>query len=161
MTKDINTIKKERLFYTKNTLSSTLCYFAILANVLYFVSIYSSDVGNYYYNIIIGASVVYNLLFLLFSFLCSEGVKGYSKMYSVVISVIGLLQIGRIFYIPMTAHNTVISLAGVETIVMDDSQFIYVVICLALSAAFCVAAGIIGYVKACMLESYKKEFGIG
>ena len=161
MTKDINTIKKERLFYTKNTLSSTLCYLAILANVLYFVSIYSSDVGNYYYNIIIGASVVYNLLFLLFSFLCSEGVKGYSKMYSVVISVIGLLQIGRIFYIPMTAHNTVISLAGVETIVMDDSQFIYVVICLALSAAFCVVAGIIGYVKACMLESYKKEFGIG
>ena len=161
MTKDINTIKKERLFYTKNTLSSTLCYLAILCNVLYFVSIYSSDVGNYYYSMIIGASVVYNLLFLLFSVLCSEGVKGYSKMYSVVISVIGLLQIGRIFYIPMTAHNTVISLAGVETIVMDNSQFNYVVICLALSAVFCIAAGVIGYIKACMLESYKKEFGIG
>lgn len=157
MTKDINFIKRERLFYTKNTLSSTFCYIAILANVLYYVSIYSSDVGNYYYSYTIGLSVVYNLLFLLFSFLCSEGVKKYSKSYSAFIAVIGVLQIGRIFYIPMKAHSTLISLEGAETAVMDDSQFYYVVICLAVSAAFCIAAGVIGFIKSMRLDVYKKE----
>ena len=95
MTKDVNLIKKDRMRFTNNTLSSTLCYIAIIFNVLYFANIYSSDVGNYYYNLNIGASVLYNLLFLLFTFLCSEGVKGYSKGYSIFLLGIGAMQIVR------------------------------------------------------------------
>ena len=110
MARDVNLIKKDRMRFTKNTLSSTLCYIAILFNVLYFASIYSTDVGNYYYNIHIGMSVVYNLLFLLFTFLCSEGVKNYSKGYSIFLLAIGAMQIVRIFEIPMKAHNTIVSL---------------------------------------------------
>ena len=60
-------IKKDRLRYTKNTQSSTFALLAIVFNVLYFVSIYSSDVGNFYYSPTIGISVLCNLLFLLFT----------------------------------------------------------------------------------------------
>lgn len=160
MTKDVNIIKKDRMRFTKNTISSTFCYLSILFNVFYFVSIYSSNIGNYYYNITIGLSVVYNLLFLLFSFLCSEGVKNYNKFMSFVMIGLGALQIGRIFYIPMKAHSTTISLEGTEILVMDDKQFVFVLIWLALSAAFGIAAGVIGVIKTNTLENYKKETGL-
>ena len=41
-------IQRDRMRFTKNTLSSGLALLAILFNVLYFVSIYKSDVGSYY-----------------------------------------------------------------------------------------------------------------
>lgn len=161
LTKDVNVIKKDRLRFTKNKLSATLCYIAILFNVLYFVNIYSSDVGNYYYSISIGLSVVYNLLFLLFAFLCSEGVKNYSKNFSIFITVIGVLQIGRIFYIPMKAHSAWVKVSEVDVRVMDDKQFTLVVIFLCVSAACAIAAGVIGFIKTVTLENYKKETGLG
>lgn len=160
ITRDESIIAKDRMRFTKNSLSSTLCYLAILFNVLYFANIYSTDVGNYYYSITIGLSVVYNLLFLLFTFLGSEGVKNYSKGYSILVTVIGVLQIVRIFYIPLKAHNAVISLEGVETVVMDLKQFILVTVYLALSAGLCIAAGAIGFIKTVKLENYKKEYGL-
>ena len=160
MARDVNLIKKDRMRFTKNTLSSTLCYIAILFNVLYFANIYSTDVGNYYYNIHIGMSVVYNLLFLLFTFLCSEGVKNYSKGYSALLLAIGAMQIVRIFDIPMKAHNTIISVNKVETQVMDDKQFITLVIFLIISAACCIIAGVAGLIKTQTLENYKKETGL-
>ena len=160
MTKDVNLIKKDRMRFTKNSLSATLCYIAILFNVFYFVNIYSTDVGTYYYTIQIGASVVYNLLFLLFTFLCSEGVKGYSKGYSIFLLGIGAMQLVRIFGIPMKAHNTIISLNKVDTLVMDDKQFALLIVFLCISAACCIAAGIIGLIKTITLENYKKETGL-
>ena len=42
---DAKTIKKDRLRYTKNKLSANLAYLGIVFDVLYFVSIYSSDVS--------------------------------------------------------------------------------------------------------------------
>ncbi len=160
MTKDVNLVKKDRMRFTKNTVSSTLCYIAILFNVFYFVNIYSSDVGNYYYNINIGMSVVYNLLFLLFAFLCSEGVKNYSKGYSVFLIAIGIMQIVRIFEIPMKAHNAIISIDEIKTQVMDDGQFYTVVAFLIISATCCLGAGIAGVIKTITLENYKKETGL-
>jgi hypothetical protein len=73
---------------------------------------------------------------------------------------LGALQIGRIFYIPMKAHSTTISLEGTEILVMDDKQFVFVLIWLALSAAFGIAAGVIGVIKTNTLENYKKETGL-
>lgn len=158
--RDINMLKKDRMRFTKNTLSSTLCYIAILFNVLYFASIYSSDVGSYYYTMQIGMSVVYNLLFLLFTFLCSEGVKNYSKGYSIFLLIIGAMQIVRIFGIPLDAHNTVVMVNNVETTVMDNKQFYLMIIYLVVSAVCCVIAGIVGLIKTTTLENYKKETGL-
>ena len=153
-------IEKDRMRFTKNTLSSTLCYIAILFNVLYFANLYSTDVGNYFYNIKIGMSVVYNLLFLLFTFLCSEGVKNYSKGYSIFLLAIGAMQIVRIFEIPMKAHNTIVSVNKVETQVMNDQQFTTLVVFLIISAVCCIVAGVAGIIKTNTLENYKKETGL-
>ena len=75
-------LKLDRMRYVKNTVSSRLCYLAILLNVLFFISIYKSDVGSWYYQILVGGSIVYNLLFMLMVFLASEGVKNYKTSYS-------------------------------------------------------------------------------
>ena len=128
-------IQRDRMRFTKNTLSSGLALLAILFNVLYFVSIYKSDVGSYYYNIRMGASVLYNLLFMLVVFLCSEGVKSYKSSFAWVLLVIGALQIARIFYLPLTAHTTVVTVSKQKTIVMQNAQFIRVIVYLAASGA--------------------------
>jgi len=160
MTRDVSTIKKDRLRYTKNKLSSNLAYVGILFNVLYFVSIYGSDVGNYYYTTTIGLSVVYNLIFLLSAFLSSEGVKNYKYGYSYFIIVVGLLQLVRIFGIPTMAHNAVITTGGMDVNVMDNKQFAYVVICLVISGVACIMSGVAGVYKTSVLEKYKKDNGI-
>ncbi len=155
--RDVATVKKDRLRYTKNKLSSSLALLAIVFNVLYFVSLYSSDVGNYYYKVDIGMSVVYNLLFLLVAFLCSEGVKTYNINYAFALIGIGAMQIVRIFYIPLKAYTTTVSLDGAERLVMEGGQFIWVIICLTLSAAACVAGGVVGIYKTKTLEKYNRE----
>lgn len=157
--RDPKIIKKDRLRYTKNSLSSTLAILAIVFNVLYFVSIYSSDINQYYYNYNIGLSVVYNLLFLLFTFLCSEGIKNYKNSYALGVIVLGLLQIVRIFEIPTKAHNAIEVVEGVEQLVMSDGQFVYVIIMLSLSCVAAVASGIIGIYKTTVLRAYNKSIG--
>lgn len=157
---DAKTIKKDRLRYTKNKLSANLAYLAILFDVLYFVSIYSSDVDTYYYTITIGFSVLYNLVFLLTAFLSSEGVKNYKINYSWIIMVVGVLQFVRILGIPRMAHSTVLTLDGVDTVVMGDKQFAYVVACLIISGVACIASGVAGVYKATVLNNYMKEHGL-
>ena len=157
---NIPNVKTDRLRYTKNKLSSNLAILAIVFDVLYFISLYSSDVGKYYYTYIIGASVVYNLLFLLCTFLSSEGVKSYKLSYAMLLIGVGIMQIVRIFYIPMQAHATELVVGTDTVLAMGTGQFIRVVIYLSLSAIACIAGGIIGILKTVTLEKYKKEIGV-
>lgn len=158
MTSDsVALIKKDRLRYSKNKLSSNLTLLAIVFNALYFVSIYKSDVGSYYYSYIIGISVVYNLLFMLIAFLASEGVKSYKLNYSYVLAALGLGQIVRIFILPIDAKNTVITLSQESQQVMQDGQFMRVCFYLLASAALCILAGITAFIKTRTLTSYEEE----
>ena len=146
-------LKKDRMRFVKNKASSNLAYLAIIFNVLYFISIYSSDVGNYYYTILIGVSVVYNLLFLLTAFLSSEGLKNYKISYAVLIAVIGALQIVRIFGFPLDGVSKTLADG---TKVMKTGQFVYTVCMLSLSAACAIGSGVIGILRTKELEAYKK-----
>ena len=150
-------IKKDRLRFTKNKLSANLTLLAIVFNALYFVNIYKSDVGDYYYKLIIGISVVYNLLFMLTAFLSFEGVKSYKMGYSFVLLALGAGQIARIFILPMQAKNATIDLTGETQAVMDGAQFMWVCIFLIASAALCVIAGIVGIIKTSTLTGYQAE----
>ena len=150
-------LKLDRMRYVKNTASSRLCYLAILLNVLYFVSIYKSDVGSWYYQILVGGSIVYNLLFMLMTFLASEGVKNYQKNYSVMLYALGALQVCRIFILPVQAHNAVTKIGSTETVVMGDPQFIRCILYLAGSAACLILAGIINARKAGALNRHLPE----
>ena len=153
-------IKKDRLRYTKNTTSATLAYLAILFNVFYFVSIYNSDVGNFYYDkLTSGLSVICNLLFLLFTFLASEGVKNYKMSFNFVLLFLGGFQIVRLFGTPHTAHTTQIILNNEQITVMSDKQYAWVCICLIISAFACFASAGIGMYKSTVLRNYEKQLG--
>ena len=142
MTQDVQTIQKDRMRYTKDKFSSTLVLLAIVLDCLYFVSIYQSDVGTYYYNWVIGVSIVYNLVFLLAAFLASESVKNRKNGYSPVLIVLGLIQIARVFWLPMQARGATAMVNGVAVPVMENGQFMYVSACLVLSAVCCIVAAV-------------------
>ena len=147
---DDRSVQLDRMRYTKNTASSRLALLAIVFDVLFFISIYKSAVRAYYYTMTIGGSIIYNLIFLLAAFLCSEGVKKYQTVYSWVMIVLGILQIARIFIIPMDAHRTIIN----SEPVMGNAQFIFTVVCLALSAACLFAGAVINLKKSRALSAH-------
>jgi len=142
MTRDVQMIQKDRMRYTKDKFSANLVILAIVFDCLYFVSLYQSDVGTYYYTWMIGVSVVYNLVFLLAAFLASESVKNRRTGYSVVLIALGLVQIARIFILPAQAHAATALVNGVEVPVMDDKQYLYMVACLILSGICCLVAAV-------------------
>lgn len=150
-------IKKDRLRFTKNKLSANLALLAIVFNAFYFVNIYKSDVGTYYYTIMIGISVLYNLLFMLAAFLSSEGSKNYKMNYSYVMLGLGLGQIVRIFIIPAQAKAATVNIDGVDRIVMNNDQYIRVCLYLLISAGLLIAAGIINIIKSSTLKKYRAE----
>lgn len=156
-------IQTDRMRYTKNTASSRLALLAIVFDVLYFVNVYQSDVGSFYYTLLIGASVVYNLIFMLIAFLSSEGVKNYKKGYSISLALLGAGQIARIFILPAQMHETVWksvkqTIDGVKTnvdlMVMGDGQFTYLIIMLVLSAICLFASAIINIIKSRRLDAH-------
>ena len=151
---DPKLIKLDRMRYAKNTFSSRLTYLAILFNVFYFVSIYESDVGSWYYQILIGASIVYNLVFMLVAFLASEGVKNYKIGYAWALIVAGLGQIARIFILPMQAYRATVTISKVTYPVMQSSQLTWVIIWLCLSVLCCLAAGATGVYRSRILSAY-------
>ena len=146
-------IKKDRLRFTKNKFSANLTYLAIVVNCLYFVSIYSSDVGQWYYKLLIGASVLYNLIFMLVAFLSSEGVKSYNIVYGYVLIALGIGQLIRIFILPSMAHAEVVN----DELVMGNGQFMLVTIYLIASAALCIIAGVVAVMKTITLKAYEAE----
>lgn len=155
-------IKKDRLRYTKNKLSASLTYLAIVFDVLYFVSLYSSDikrpaVGENYYVWMMGISVLYNLIFMLAAFLCSEGVKNYNLGHAFGLIVVAAGQVARIFIWPLELHSETVTINNVEELVMQDGQLLLCIIYLVASAALAAIAGVIAVIKTTTLRSYEAE----
>lgn len=155
------TIQRDRMRFIRNSFSANLCYLGILFNVFYFVNLYQSDVGNYYYQIFIGASIVYNLLFLLFVFLASESVKNYVKSYSYFLICAGVMQIVRVFYIPMKAHAAMTAVNGVDVPVMGNGQFYMLVVFLLISAACLLVSAAVNLYKCGELAEHMKTLEAG
>lgn len=147
-------IRLDRMRYTKNSLASGLALLAILFDVFYFISIYESNVGSWYYNILMGASILYNLVFMLAAFLSSEGIKNYKIGYSYVMIVLGILQIVRIFIYPVKAHAAVVTIQNESVQVMQNRQFIFCVIWLLASAACLITGAVIGMIRSRQLAAH-------
>ena len=156
MTQEDLTIKRDRMRFTKDKLSANLVIMAIVFDCLYFVSIYQTDVGSYYYTWVIGASIIYNLLFLLTAFLASEGVKNRKNGYTGLLIGIGVMQIVRIFYLPAKAHAATVVVSGTELPAMADGQYFYVVVCLAVSAVCCIVAAVMSHINNKNLAEHMK-----
>lgn len=156
---DVATIKKDRMRFKTNNLSSSLALLAVVINVLYFVCIYKSDVNQYYYTFNISLSILYNLVFMLAAFLSSIGVKNYKLKFAVILIVLGAFQIVRIFGIPLNAFNEKIVVDGAETRVMQEYQFVRTIVYLVSSSALLIASGVIGIVRTKILINYKRQIG--
>jgi drug/metabolite transporter (DMT)-like permease len=156
MTQEELTIKRDRMRFTKDKMSANLVIMAIVFDCLYFVSIYQTDVGSYYYTWVIGASIIYNLLFLLTAFLASEGVKNRKTGYTGLLIGIGVMQIVRIFYLPAKAHAAIVVVSGAELPAMTDGQYFYVVACLAVSAVCCIVAAVTSHINNKNLAEHMK-----
>ena len=156
MNSEERTIKRDRMRFIRNSMSANLCYLGILFNVFYFVNLYQSDVGTYYYQIFIGASIVYNLLFLLVVFLASEAVKNYVKSYSYMLLCVGAMQVVRVFYIPMRAHSAMTAVNGENVPVMADGQVYLLVVFLLISAACLLVSAVVNMSKCRELSEHMK-----
>lgn len=156
MTQEELIIKRDRMRFTKDKSSANLIILAIVFDCLYFVSLYSSDVGSYYYTWVIGASIIYNLLFLLMTFLASEGVKNRKTGYTGMLIGLGLMQIVRIFYLPAKAHAAVVVVSGNEIPAMGNGQYLYVVACLAISGICCLVAAVTSHINNKNLAEHMK-----
>lgn len=150
-------ISKDRMQYTKNTFSQRLIFLAILFDALFFVSIYQSDVGSFYYTMLIGASIIYNLVFLLMAFLGSEEVKNRRSGYNWVLIGMGIFQFVRIFIIPAKAHAAAVTVQGEEILVMGDGQYIKSLVYLGISGVCLIVAAVTSFIKNRELEEYRKS----
>lgn len=157
---DDKNIHVDRMRYTKNKASSNLAIIAILFDVFFFVNIYKSNVGSYYYTALMGISIVYNLLFMLAAFLCSEEIKNYSEKYSYFIGVIGIAQFVRIFILPMKAFKATVTIQKQTVQVMGNSQFMKCVIYLCISGVCCLVAAAIGVARSRTLNAYLSTLGV-
>ena len=152
-------IRLDRMRYTKNTTASGLALLSILFDVFFFISIYESNVGSWYYNILIGASILYNLIFLLAAFLSSEGIKNYKIAYSYLMIALGIGQIIRIFIYPVKAHNATVTIQEQAVIVMENPQFVRCVLYLLLSAGCLIVGAVIGMNRSKQLKAHLAKLG--
>ncbi len=150
-------IKVDRMRFSKNTQSSRLALLALVLDVLFFVSIYkyvckdSSNSDNFYYTALMGASILYNLVFMLATFLSSEGVKNYKTTYSYILIGLAVIQIVRIFIYPVSAHSYMVN---DQTRLMGDFQFIRLIIYLVGSALCLVGSALINLSKSRALTAH-------
>lgn len=146
--------------YKKNKLAANFALLGLLAGCIYFAVLYAQvskgklpQVWNdgpalYYYKWWIAVDVIYNLFFLLFVFFFSEQVKNYKRNMFVFQIIVGVLQIARIFWLPLTGY-----LHGPTKI----GGFLAMLIALALSGAFIIASAVIGFIRSKSLDNYLKE----
>ena len=157
---DEKEIRLDRLRYTKNTQASGFALLSILFDVFFFISIYESNVGSWYYNILIGASILYNLIFLLAAFLCSEGIKNYKIGYAYLMVALGIGQIIRIFIYPVRAHKSAVIIQEQAVTVMENPQFIRCVAYLLISACCLFAGAYIGMQRSRQLKAHLARLGV-
>ena len=163
-------IRLDRMRFTKNTTSSRLALLAIVLNVLYFISIYKVN-HTAYYTYWMGISIIYNLVFMLAAFLCSEGAKNYDSRYSKVMWILGILQFVRIAILPARMHETLVNEkiplleteldifgyhipAMMDNVVMPSGQYILVILYLTVSGICLIAAAIVNHRKSKALTAH-------
>lgn len=151
-------IQNDILRYKKNKLGANLAILGIVFGCLYFLILYAQVKNNdFYYTWEIAFDVIYNLFFLLFVFLFSEQVKNYNRKLFPAQLIVGILQIARIFWLPLKG---IINMNG-DTTVITSVTFILMTVCLAASGACIIASAVIGFIRAKTVENFKKKIENG
>ena len=151
-------IQHDIMRYKKNKLGANLALLGIVFGCIYFLILYAQvKNNNFYYTWEIAFDVIYNLFFLLFVFLFSEQVKNYKKKLFPAQLILGVLQIARIFWLPLKG---ITNMNG-DVTVITTSTFILMTVCLAASGACIIASAIIGFIRAKAVEDFAKKVAAG
>lgn len=104
----------EIMQYQSDRLSYWLCVLSIIANAVYFVGIYANkDVAA---DVTTGADILLNIIFMMITFLSSEKLKGYQKRWNICIAAIGVVQILRVWWLPMHFNRLGMLTGGIFTV---------------------------------------------
>ena len=146
----------DRMRYVKDSFPSSCALISIIFNVLYFVLIYKINM-DYFYNALMGLSVVVNLIVMLLCFWCSEEVKNYHGKFGYVMIAVGAIEIIRIFIYPFNAHFTDVIVGDSMIKAMNNIQFIKSIIYLTGAALFLVVGGITSIKNSNKLQRHLKS----
>lgn len=150
----IKNIKADRMRYQPNRLSYWLCLLAILFDVCSFINIYGNRVMISDFRI--GLDVIINILFMLITFMYAENAKTYKKESSYFVLALGIIQILRIFFVPL--HYFSLPLPGDSKIMqMSSNDFIRNVIYMSLSGICLIVAAIICYIRSTILINHLRD----
>lgn len=146
-------INVERMRYKNDTLSFWLCMFALIADIVQFMIIYSNSYltavtgqsGFKYY--LIGIDIIVNILFMLFAFYVGEELKTYHIKWAVAPVIMGIIQLVRIPNFPKTM---------MEFEYITASHYRTVTICLIISAICVFAAAINSFIRCTLLNRFIK-----
>lgn len=166
-------VKADISRFKKNKLGANLALLGLVFECLYFMLIYGIKVarqenGAYtkFCSIDIGISVILTLVLLLVSFLSSEGVKAYNKKFSIVLLVLAVVQIAKIFWLPLYGFRQGIlnvNYFGLEptTPGVNGIEFAILIVYLCASAACFIASAVISYLRCVQLEKHVKAVESG
>ena len=159
-------IREDIQRYKKNKLASMLAILGIVFCCVYFVVLYAQVKNdNYYYRWPIAIDVLYNLVFMLVVFLCSEQVKNYNRKLFWLQIVLGVMQIVRIFWLPLagvteTAYTKLANVVYTDK-VLGAGAFITMLIGLGVSGACVIVSAVIGFFRSKSLENFNQKIESG
>lgn len=159
--------------YKKNKLASSLALLGIVFACVYFMFLYAqvkTKPEDFYYKWPLAIDVLYNLVFMLVIFLCSEQVKNYDRRMFYFQIALGVMQFVRIFWLPLAGitETAYVKLVGIEFSgisgykpVLSTGTFAILLVGLAGSGACVIASAVIGYIRSKSLENFNKKLESG
>lgn len=158
-------LRTDIMRYKKNSASFWLCILAICFDVAMFLIIYKD--ANCVPNWALGIDLLINIIMILAFFLTAEKTKAYTLNGGYTAYVLGVIQIARIFWIPLTYFIEWVNRQGeiaanpdanLSSIGLSSTKFIWCVALLIASAVASIIAGYICNAKHKRLEEhFKKE----
>ena len=142
MNNNVHEIQTDLMRSKPNKVSFLFCVLAIIFNVAMFLIIYQE--ANCTSDYLLGIDLVINVVFMLAVFLLSEKTKAYKIKAGYVAILMGLIEVGRIFFIPLYYYNKHLSFLETESGVvgLSEGQFIWCAALMILSGVCLVLAGI-------------------
>ncbi len=136
-------VQKDILRYKSNSLARSFCFIAIICNCLAFLFVYSTMSKVSY---LTGIDIVFNILFMLFTFLTAEKIKVYNKNASFAALGLGLLEITHYFWYILIIYTQE---GSIEAWVNYADLILMMV-----SGGLLIVAAIANYFRSSILENY-------
>ncbi len=148
-------MKVELMRYRNDSIPFYMNILAIVFNAVYMILLLSNDLvkanfdgawapGGY----LVGADILYNIVFMLFCFLAAEKTKAYLPKWFILPGILAVTQTIRIFASTLQFHS-----AGQ----LINGAFIASMIVLVLSVACLVVGSVVSYINSRKLRAYLKS----